>query len=198
MDSEALVAMLAAALALMGSPGPATLSMAATSAVFGIGRALPWFCGVCCGTSTIVILVASGVTGLVVAMPGAAQVLVILAGAYMVYLAYRIAMAPPLKARSDAGPPPRGIAGYLFAIANPKGYAAVGAVFASFVLVANDPTTDAVLKVVILVGMVIVVNVTWLLTGSALSRIFQSPRAGRVLNVSFALLLILSLVPLVL
>ena len=40
MDSEALVAMLAAALALMGSPGPATLSIAATSAVFGIGRAL--------------------------------------------------------------------------------------------------------------------------------------------------------------
>ncbi|MGI9424382.1 MAG: LysE family translocator, partial [Hyphomicrobiaceae bacterium] len=133
MDVDALIGMIAAALALMGSPGPATLSVAATSAVFGILRALPYFLGVCCGTSTIVLLVGSGITGLVLALPGVAPVLVVLAGTYILYLAYRIAVAPVLKSAAEVGPPPRGIAGYLFAIANPKGYAAIGAVFAGFV-----------------------------------------------------------------
>ena len=189
MDVDALIGMLAAAV---------TLSVAATSAVFGIVRALPWFIGVCCGTSTIVLLVGSGVTGLILAVPGLAPVLVVLAGAYILYLAYRIAFAPVLKSADEAGPPPKGIAGYLFALANPKGYAAIGAVFAGFVLIARAPAYDAVVKAAILIAMVFVVNVTWLLTGAALSKIFQSARAGRIMNMFFAALLVLSVVLLIL
>ena len=198
MDTEALIAMLAAALALMGSPGPATLSIAATSAVYGVRGALPYFCGVCCGTSTIVVLVGTGVTGLVLAVPGAAPVLIALAAAYILYLAYKIATAPPLQSAADAEPAPRALYGYLFAIANPKGYAAIGAVFAGFTLLAAEPARDAVTKAVVLIAMVVVVNSTWLMTGHLLAQLFRSPRAARVLNVTFAVLLVLSVVALAL
>jgi len=192
MDVDALLGMLVAALALMGGPGPATLSVAATSAVFGVGQARPYYIGVCCGTSTIVLLVGTGVTGLVFAVPGVAPVLVALAGAYILYLAYRIATAPALKSIEEAGPPPPMIVGYLFAVANPKGYAAIGAVFAGFSLFASDPTRDAVVKAGLLIVMVVFVNTCWLLTGSVLSRLFQSERAARALNISFAGLLVAS------
>ena len=198
MDNDALIGLLVAALALMGGPGPATLSVAATSAVFGVRGALPYYAGVCCGTSTIVVLVGTGVTGLILAIPGVAPVLVALAGAYIIYLSYRIATAPPVQSRADAGTAPSTLVGYLFAIANPKGYAAIGAVFSGFALLPSDPGYDAVLKAVILIAIVAVVNTTWLLTGSVLARLFQSPRASRVLNVTFAVLLVLSVVTLAL
>ena len=122
MDIDALLGLLVAALALMGGPGPATLSVAAAGAVYGVSRAVPFYLGVCGGTSTIVLLVGTGVTGLVFAIPGVAPVLVVLAGAYILYLAYRIATAPPLKSGEDSDAPPAMPVGYLFAVANPKGY----------------------------------------------------------------------------
>ena len=194
MEVDAFIAMLIAASALMGGPGPATLSVAAAAAAFGVRRALPYYCGVCCGTSTIVILVGTGVTGLVLAVPGAAPVLVGLAGLYIIYLAFRIATAKPVQAADGGESAPAAIAGYLFAIANPKGYAAIGAVFSGFVLIASSPTGDAITKAVFLIGMVFVVNTVWLFTGSVLAGAFRSPRSARVLNVTFALLLILSVV----
>ncbi len=194
MEADAFVAMLIAAGALMGGPGPATLSVAATAAAFGVRRALPYYGGVCCGTSTIVVMVGTGVTGLVLAVPGAAPVLVTIAGLYIIYLAYRIATAKPLQSADSESVPPQAIAGYVFALANPKGYAAIGAVFSGFVLIASDPTRDAVVKVLFLIAMVFVVNTVWLFTGKALASAFRTPHSARVLNVTFAVLLILSVV----
>ncbi|MEM9357051.1 MAG: LysE family translocator [Pseudomonadota bacterium] len=196
MNWDALLGMLIAALALMGSPGPATLSVAATSAVFGLGRAIPYYCGICCGTSTVVLLVGTGVMSLVMAVPSVTPILVILAGAYILYLAFRIATAPPLKAQDDSSPPPRAIAGYLLAIANPKAYAAMGALFAGYVLIARDPQADAITKAIILIALVFTVNLVWLIAGRALAQFFQSERSARILNVSFAVLLVASLIPL--
>ena len=194
MEVDAFIAMLVAASALMGGPGPATLSVAAAAAAFGVRRALPYYCGVCFGTSTIVVMVGTGVTGLVLAVPGAAPVLVGIAGLYIVYLALRIAMAKPVQSADGSETAPAAIAGYLFAIANPKGYAAIGAVFSGFVLIASNPTGDAITKAIFLIGMVFIVNTVWLLMGSVLAGALRSPSSARVLNVTFALLLILSVV----
>ena len=196
MSWDALIGLLIAALDLMGRPGPATLSVAATSEVFGLARAIPYYCGGCCGTSTVVLLVGTGVTGVVMTVPGVTPILVVLAGAYILYLAFRIATAPPLQAQDDSSPAPRAIAGYLLAIANPKAYAAMGALFAGYVLIAQDPQGDAITKAIILIALVFAVNLVWLLAGRALAQFFQSERSARILNVSFAVLLIASLIPL--
>ena len=198
MNLDAVIGMLVAALALMGSPGPATLSVAATSAVFGLRRTLPYYFGVCCGTSTVVVLVGTGVTSLILAVPGVAPALVALAGTYIAYLAYRIATAPALPAHCESGPAPRTIAGYLLAIANPKAYAAMGALFAGYALIEGDPRSEAITKAIILIALVFVVNLIWLLAGHALARFFQSERSARILYISFAILLIASLIPLLL
>ncbi len=71
---EALPGFLIAALALAGSPGPATLSLAAAGAAFGARRGLAYLAGLTAGMVVVMGIVASGVVGLLLAVPGAAPV----------------------------------------------------------------------------------------------------------------------------
>ncbi|MEM1401057.1 MAG: LysE family transporter, partial [Pseudomonadota bacterium] len=142
MENKLLLFVLAA-LALMGSPGPATLSSAAMGSAFGIARGARYVAGICSGTITVLILVATGVTGLILSHPTMATLISVLAAAYIVYLAYRIATAPVGNAGPKAGTSPSVLAGYLLAISNPKAYAAIGAVYSGTILVPNALLADA-------------------------------------------------------
>ena len=93
---EALPGFLLAGVALAGSPGPATLSLAAAAAAFGPARVTGYFIGIALGMVAVMAITASGVVGLVLALPGVTPVVTIAAAAYFVWLAWRIATAPPL------------------------------------------------------------------------------------------------------
>ncbi len=134
---EDLAAFLLAGLALTGSPGPATLSMAAMGAAFGARRGLGYMSGAIGGIAVVMGVTASCVTGLVLAISGAAPVITVLAAAYILYLAYRIATAPPLGEETGAGRAPSFLGGFFLNLANPKAYAAMAALFSGFVLLAD-------------------------------------------------------------
>ena len=189
-----LVALLFASAALMGSPGPATLSLAAIGAAFGAGRGLPYLAGIVLGTAGVLLIVASGLTAAVLAMPALANVITFVAAAYIVYLAWRIATAPPLKQGDTQARAPSFAAGFLLAIANPKAYAAIGAVYSGNTLVEGDVFADAALKILFLAGMILVINSMWLVFGSLVSRFLRDPRWSRVANITFAALLLVSVV----
>ena len=84
---EPLILLLLAALPLMGSPGPATLSIAATGSVCGLVRGIPYLMGIVMGTSVVVVLIATGVTGLLFTIPGVLPILTLAALAYILFLA---------------------------------------------------------------------------------------------------------------
>ena len=189
---DGLIAFVLAGFALTGSPGPATLSIAATAAAFGVQRGLPFMAGTISGILVVMVVTGSGVTGLVVALPGAAAAVGILAAAYMVYLAYRIATAPTLAEDSGRGSPPSFGGGVFLALASPKAYAAMAALFSGFVLVHERPEVDTALKTAILLAIIIVVDIAWLFVGAALTRAFRQPGLNRAINVSFAVLLVAS------
>jgi len=178
----------------MGSPGPATMSLAATGTAYGFRRGLLFMLGIDFGTSTVLLLVAFGVTGLVLSIPGVTPILATAAALYILYLAYKIATDPPLTNGNAAEAAPKLLNGYLLAIANPKAYAAIGTVFSSFVLIEHEPIFDAVVKFGILVCMIFLINSVWLGVGASLAGLFRSPTASRLINVSFAILLVLSVI----
>jgi threonine/homoserine/homoserine lactone efflux protein len=93
---EGLLGFILAGFALAGSPGPATLSLAATGAAFGSRHGLAYMVGIDFGMVLVMAITASGVTGVLLALPGATPVVATLAALYFVYLAWRIATAPPL------------------------------------------------------------------------------------------------------
>ncbi|NNF76812.1 MAG: LysE family translocator, partial [Rhizobiales bacterium] len=183
-----------ASLALMGSPGPATISLAATGAAFGFSRGVPYLLGINVGTTCVLMTIALGVTGLVLAIPGVTPVLVTLAALYILYLAYKIATAAPLSTQSGTGSAPRMWNGLLLALANPKAYAAIGAVFSGFTLIESQPANDAIFKIAVLTFMIFMINSVWLGVGASLAQVFRSPSASRIINLGFSALLVISVI----
>jgi len=191
---EGLSGFLLAAVALAGSPGPATLSLAASGAAFGVRRVAGYLAGIGVGMVAVMAITASGVIGLMLALPGVAPVVTIAAAAYFMWLAWRIATAPPLTEDTAQRQPPSFGAGFTLSLINPKGYAAMAALFSGFVLLRDRVTADAVVKILVLTLVITTVNVLWLVSGAALTRFFRDPRTNRIVNVAFAILLLVSVV----
>jgi threonine/homoserine/homoserine lactone efflux protein len=197
---ENLITMLLVAVALMGSPGPATLSLAAVGAAFGAKAGLRFFAGIISGNITVLLLLASGVTGIVLAAPEVKIAITVAAGAYILYLAYRIATAPPAALAGQPGVrAPSFPSAYLIAIANPKAYAALGAVYSGNTLITRGFGDDTVLidsgaKLLVMIGVMITVNGSWLIFGSAFAAVLTDPEKSRIANICFALLLVVSVV----
>jgi len=195
---ENLLGFLLAGLALIGSPGPATLSLAATGAAFGARRGIGYMAGLLAGLVIVMGLVASGLVGLFLALPGATPIVTALAALYFIYLAWRIATAPPVTEAASARGRPSFLAGFVLNLVNPKGYAAMAALFSGFVLLRGNLAGDAAAKTALLTAMTAVVNLAWLLAGAGLSRQFRDPKASRIVNLTFAALLLASLAALLL
>lgn len=189
---DGLLGFVLAGFALAGSPGPATLSLAATGAAFGPRRGLGYMAGIVIGMIAVMGVTASGVVGVLLALPGATPAMIAMAAAYFAYLAVRIAMAPPLAKTAGHHRQPSVLDGVFLSLINPKGYAVMAALFSGFVLVRDRLALDVALKMGLLIAIIIAVNAAWLFVGAALTRYFREPRMNRAINVTFAVLLVAS------
>lgn len=189
---QELIGFVLAGFALAGSPGPNTLSLAATGAAFGARRSIAYMLGLNLGMVAVMAITASGVIGVLLAIPAAASVVTAAAAAYFIYLAWRIATAPPLGDETGDRREPSVYAGMMLSLVNPKAYAAMAALFSGFVLVQDRVGLDAAAKIAVLCLVIGTVNVAWLATGAAMTRFFREPRANRAINLGFAVLLVAS------
>ena len=195
---DSLFGFMLAGLALAGSPGPNTLSLAAAGAAFGARPSLGYMAGLVIGMVGVMGIAAAGVIGVLLSIPGAKPVVIAASAIYFAYLAYRIATAPVLAEGAGAGRRPSFAGGLFLSLVNPKGYAAMAALFSGFVLVRDQLALDAALKALVLLAIIIAVNIVWLLIGAALTRLFRDPRTNRAINIAFAVLLIASVAALLL
>jgi threonine/homoserine/homoserine lactone efflux protein len=181
--------LLVASLAIMGSPGPATISLTAAGSAYGVRRSLAYLVGIVLGTAIVLVAVATGITAALLAVPATRTVLIAISAAYILWLAYHVATAPPLAAQSAASDAPSLAGGALLGVANPKAWVAIAAVFASARL-ADAAATDAAAKVAVLSVMIVLINGGWLLVGASLAPVLRDPRRARVVNVALAAALV--------
>jgi len=172
-------------LAIMGSPGPATISLVAAGSVRGVRRSFPYLFGIIVGTTLVLVAVASGITGVLLALPAIGSVLIWISAAYILWLAYHIATAPPLSKPTGASNAFSLMGGAILGIANPKAWVAIAAVFASAHL-ADSPTADAAAKIAVLTVMIIVICATWLVAGKSIAPLLRDPRRARLVNAALA------------
>lgn len=193
MSLPELVAFVFAALALVGSPGPNTLSVAAVGASYGRRRGLEYMAGLSLGVMLVLALTATGLGAVILGIPGVAPVITGVALAYFLYLAYRIATAPPIGSLAQAdGPAPRWHQGIAVSLTNPKAYAAMGALLSGPSLNDASAMADMLSKTLVTLIIVFVVNLAWLSFGAALTLFVNTPGRARALNLGFALLLLIS------
>jgi len=172
-------------LAIMGSPGPATISLVAAGSVRGVRRSFPYLFGIIVGTTLVLVAVATGITAALLAVPAIGSVLIWISVAYILWLAYHIATAPPLSKLTGASNAFSLMGGAILGIANPKAWVAIAAVFAS-VHLADAPTNDAAAKIVVLTVMIIVICATWLVAGRSIAPLLRDPRRARLVNAALA------------
>ena len=187
-----LLALVLAATVVMGSPGPATISVTAVGAAFGLRHSLRYTCGIILGTIAVLLVVATGVMAALASMPWLAPLLAVASAAYILYLAFRIATAPPLAARTAEASRPTWLAGFILAVANPKAYVAIAAVFAGASSNQRGAELGLWTKLAVLAAMIVVIHVVWLLAGAVFARFLRRPVTSRIINLIFAATLVLT------
>ena len=177
-----------AAIALLASPGPATLALAASGAAYGMQRSMRFFLGITLGLAIAMALVATGVYVVLHSLPVLATALTVISIVYMFWLAYRIGTAPPIQ--DEPSVVTSGwAAGFVLGAANIKAYAAFAALLGSFTL-GTAPAWEQATKVFICLLVCGVFDFLWLFAGSRMRRLFIHPTWSRRLNVSLAILMV--------
>lgn len=187
-----LLALVLAATVVMGSPGPATISVTAVGAAFGLRHSLRYACGIVLGTIAVLLVVATGVMAVLTSMPKLTPLLGLLSAAYILYLAFKIATAPPLAALAAEASRPTWLAGFLLAVANPKAYVAIAAVFAGASSGRGAGDVGMWLKLTVLALMIVAIHALWLVAGAAFAGFLRKPVASRIINLVFAATLVLT------
>ncbi|MER8726511.1 LysE family transporter [Mesorhizobium sp. M1027] len=185
---QQLLALVLASAIVMGSPGPATISVTAIGAAFGLRDSLRYASGIVVGTVLVLLVVATGIMAVLTALPKLAALLAVASAAYILYLAFKIATAPPLAARVGRAALPTFLGGFLLAVANPKAYVAIAPVFAGASSGAGGLAISA--KLAVLALMIVAIHLLWLLAGAAFARLLRKPLASRIINLVFAVTLI--------
>lgn len=177
-----------ASIALLASPGPATLALAASGAAYGLRRSFCFYIGITLGSAVALAVVSAG---LYIVIRSSAILTTLMMGVsllYLLYICYHVATAPPVRDDPTALSPGF-MAGLILGSTNIKAYAVFAALLAS-VPIGIDAKWEQWVKALICFLTCVVFDGCWLYAGSRLRRLFINPTSSRILNTSFALLII--------
>ncbi|WP_380053252.1 LysE family translocator [Falsihalocynthiibacter sp. SS001] len=175
------------------TPGPNNLMLMASGANFGLWRSVPHMLGIGLGFVFMAILLGLGLMQVFELVPAALIILKVAAALYMAFLAYKIATAAPPKAQQAKGTPMRFYQAVLFQWVNPK---AIGMAISAMSLYAVDQSVASVLLVGLVFGCVNLPSVSlWAILGVQMQRVLTNPTRMRIFNGGMALLLLLSVIP---
>lgn len=183
------------AIATCVTPGPNNTMIMTSGLNYGVRRSLPHYFGIVLGFSAMVLAVGLGLASLFEQLPVLHIILKLLGASYLCYLAYKIATAP-VNTAIDAGAKPFSfLQAAAFQWVNPKAWVlAVGAT-ATYTVVSDSYGLQVLIISFIFLIFGSPCVMLWLWFGSALKRFLKSPRTVKVFNITMAILLLSSLIP---
>jgi threonine/homoserine/homoserine lactone efflux protein len=190
---EPFIVLITATALLLGSPGPAPLALAATGATFGVKKGIPFLAGILFGLSVAIIGATAGLVALFSQFPNFRFVCQIAGGAYMLYIAYKIASAPVITSQGNQVAPSFKD-GFILNLLNPKAYAAFLAIFSKFLLPFSDINIGYIMTGLTCLVVATVVDALWLIFGGLLRPVFSKPKQARIIRIIFAALMLIAVV----
>jgi len=188
--TTAIASLVLTAALVLGSPGPAPVALAASSATFGLRRSLSFYAGLMIGLAMVALASAVGLGALFSNFPNVRRVFETVSALYIVYLAYRIATASPPTDPSNAGGAPRLRDGVLLNVINPKSYAAFLAIFSQSILPVDSTPWAYGLTAVTCLAVAASTNLCWMASGQLLTSWLRRPRAARLIRGVFAIAMV--------
>jgi threonine/homoserine/homoserine lactone efflux protein len=177
------------------TPGPNVVLVTASGANFGFRRTVPQMLGITAAFGLMVMAAGHGLAGLFRAEPRIHLGLKYVGGAYLLYLAWRIARAH-VADEAAARPRPIGfVEAALFTCVNPKAWVAILGALAAYTTVGGAVFRETAVIAAILAAFCLLSCVVWAAFGTAIGRHLARPRVRAAFNWAMAALLVLSLVP---
>ncbi len=189
------LSILAFAITTCVTPGPNNAMIMASGLNYGVRRSIPHFAGIILGFPAMVLAVGLGIAQLFEVYPALHTALKILGAGYLSYLAYKIAIAPVSENSSSEGKPFTFLQAAAFQWVNPKAWVlAVGAT------VTYTTIGEGYVLQVLTIGIIFLIFgapciLLWLWGGASLKTLMREPRYVRIFNITMAVLLIGSLLP---
>ena len=180
---------------LLGSPGPAPLALAATSATFGIKKGIPFLIGILSGLAVAILGSVLGFAVLFSTYPNVKLVFQIAGALYIAYVAIKIATAPIIPtAHEKSSGVPTFLDGFILNLINPKAYAAFLAIFSQFSLPLENVFISYLFTGLVCFSVAVVVDMLWLCLGGLIRPLFTEPRKARLLRIIFSVLMVLAVI----
>jgi threonine/homoserine/homoserine lactone efflux protein len=196
MSLEIFLALLVFAFVSSVTPGPNNLMLLASGVNFGFRRTIPHMLGIGIGFFILLLAVGFGLGALIETMPSFYTSLKFAGGAYMLYLAWKIATSRSIGETkgSDRGEPMTFFQAAAFQWVNPKAW--VMAITGIATYANHDNYYVAVLLVSVAFAIVNLPSVSvWAGFGTLLRNWLSDPVRLKWFNLTMAFLLILSLWP---
>lgn len=183
------------ALASLITPGPNNTMVLSSGVHFGLRRTLPHLLGICIGFALMQLLVGLGLHSVLGQHPLVLQCLRYVGGAYMLWLAWKLANSRATPTDVSGRAQPLGFWGAAaFQWVNPKAW-----VMCMTAMTAYLPVDATALQVLGLSGLYLLLGMpcvgSWAAFGSSMRAFLQDPLKLRLFNYAMALALVVSLLP---
>jgi threonine/homoserine/homoserine lactone efflux protein len=195
MSQQLLIAFVVFATVALYTPGPNNIMLMTSGLNFGFRRTLPHVVGVNIGFALIVVVFGLGLGAVFETWPVLQTVLKYAGAAYLAYLAVMIALTKPGQAKEVASGRPMSFFGaMMFQWVNVKGLVTATGAVTAYAAIGVYPW-----NMLTLAGLFFAIGLTssstWVLFGTSLQGLVKSRGAMRAFNIVMALLLLMSLFP---
>lgn len=179
------------------TPGPNNIMLMSSGVNFGVKRSLPHLSGICIGFPAMVLAIGLGLSTVFQAYP-IIHIIIKYAGiAYLLYLAWLIANSSSKLEGKNTPNPLSFIQAAAFQWVNPKAWImSIGAI-AAFTSVQSPLTPQVLTIATVFLCVAIPSAFIWLGFGVGLKRLLRNSRQQKIFNISMALLLVASIIPII-
>lgn len=195
MTYEILIALVGFAFASSITPGPNNLMLMASGANYGLRRTVPHMLGISLGHAFMVTMVGVVLLQVFQTYPVLNIVLKVLSVAYMIWLAWKIANAVPPEAKKVTGKPFTFIQAAAFQWVNPKAWFMAITAISAYAPQDQGVWAGSLIVALIFAAINLPSVTVWAWMGVQVRRWLGSARRLRTFNVSMAVLLVVSLYP---
>jgi len=168
------------------TPGPNNLLLSANGANFGFKASMPFVWGIRLGNLLLVLLLSLGLGALFIAYPETQHFLKIICVGYMVYLAMKIAFAPPASQSENKGRPLGFWHGASFQFINPKTWMTGITCLTAFTLAGDGYMYSVVMVILVWTVTGLIGSLFWVCCGVAMQKVLKTDGQWRVFNFTLA------------
>ncbi len=176
------------------TPGPNTIMLTASGAAFGLQRTIPHIAGITLGFPVMIIAVGLGLGEVFTRFPALHVALKYIGAAYLLYLAWRIANAGSANGRDAGGRPLTFLEAAGFQWVNPKAWMLALSSIPAFTTVGGNYYAELGLIALAFGVACVPACVVWCLFGVGIRQLISSPETARVVNLTLAASVALSVV----